>query len=527
MNKLNLLFFGLLISLGLQAQLVYKDVAGIFYKRCTSCHHTGASDFPFMNYTQTAAESSNIQAYLSANKMPPWNADTSYTRFLHERIITLSEKQSILNWISAGAAPGDTSLAPAPPLYTNGYQLAGEADLTLSIGHFTSGATSTDKYYCFSVPSGLSQDRIIRAFEIIPGNPAIVHHAVVTADTTGNYQSNLSGSCFNIPGNLTIGTYAPGTKATVFPSQAPLKAGMRLKAGSKVILQIHYPAGSSGQVDSTRIRFYFYPPGSTGIRPVYSAVPLQNWSMFIPANSTASFTAYYPSPSVGLPAPISIMAIMPHSHLICKSILNYALLPGVDTIKLIRINNWNFEWQDYYTYPKLVKIPSAYRLFAKHEFDNTSNNPNNPSNPPIAVSAGTGTHDEMLFDGILYLDYQNGDELIDLKSIIDSDPLLAVGMPKNEWQASPALLAVPNPFSETLKLNYTLPSACKVHISIRDLLGRVVYEADPGMQDKGNQLFIWNGTNSASEALPNGIYLLELRAGESILTGKTVKQAGN
>jgi hypothetical protein len=511
MRNLFLLLF-LLCSLKLvKAQLVYKDVAGIFYKRCTSCHHNGASNAPFMNYSQVSVYTSNIQAYLNQGIMPPWNADTSYTRFQHERIITFSEKQSILNWISSGALPGDTTLAPPAPVYHDGFQLAGEADLTLSIGHFTSTASVSDKYYCFSIPSGLLQDRIIRAFEIVPGNPAIVHHAVLTADTTGTYASNLSGSCFNIPGNLSIGTYAPGTKATVFPGQAPLKAGIRLKAGSKVILQIHYPAGSAGSVDSTKIRIYFYPPGTSGIRPVYSSTPLQNWSMSIPANSTSTYTAYYPSAAVGLPSAISVLAVMPHSHLICKSMLIYALNPGIDTIKLIRINNWNFEWQDYYTYNNLVKIPASYRLFAKHVYDNTSGNPNNPSNPPVPVYAGTGTNDEMLFDGILYLNYQSGDENINIKSIIDNDPLLAVGIkPPISDSKDLNMVAFPNPFTNEIEIRYRLNKESVVKMEVLDLFGRSITRPEQSKQEPGTHSRIWDGTNTKGQCLSKGIYILRL-----------------
>ena len=243
----------------LRSQTTYKDVAGIFYARCTSCHHTGASHYPFINYTQTSIMATSILNDLNTGKMPPWNADTSYTRFQHERIITFSEKTKILDWIAQGVLKGDTTLAPSAPVYSSQYQLVGTPDLVLSIGTFTSGASFSDKYYCFSMPTGLTQDRILRAFEIVPGNKAIVHHAVITADTTGAYVSDLSGGCYNIPGNMGIGTYAPGSKATLFPSQAPVKAGMYIKAGSKIIIQLHYPSGSEGQVDSKKIRFFFYP----------------------------------------------------------------------------------------------------------------------------------------------------------------------------------------------------------------------------------------------------------------------------
>jgi len=505
-----------------KSQIFYKDVAGIFYNRCTSCHHTGASQFPFMNYTQTAAMSVSIQFDLNINKMPPWKADTTYTRFQHERIITSSEKQLILNWIAGGSLKGDTTQAPPAPVYTSQYQLAGDADLTLSIGTFTSTSTTSDKYYCFSIPSGLTQDRVIRAFEVVPGNKAIVHHAVVTADTTGAYTSDLSGNCYNIPGNLGIGTYAPGTKATIFPGQGALKAGMVLKAGSKIIIQLHYPQGSNGQVDSTKVRFFFYPVGTTGIRRIYSTTPLQNWSMAIPANSVVPYSAYYPSSSSALTVSLSAFGVMPHSHLLCKSIVSYAYTAG-DTIPLIRINNWDFEWQDYYIFKKLVKIPAGYKLYAKHIYDNTTNNPNNPNNPPITVFSNTGTNDEMLFDGMMYLYYQPGDELIDIESIINSDPLM--GVKENKMQETISnCVAFPNPFSHAVTFKYFLNRSADVSIEILDVLGRKINVYNCGRLPEGYHDWEWNGKDAKEGKLPAGIYFYKLKTGDFSFEGKVIKQ---
>ncbi|HMT28899.1 MAG TPA: hypothetical protein PKD91_06440 [Bacteroidia bacterium] len=136
-----------------EAQIEYKDVAGIFFSRCTSCHHDGgAGPFPLMTYTDTEQESGDIFDALTDGTMPPWSPDTTYTRFLHERIITLAEKTAILNWINNGTPAGDTTLAPAPPVYTN-YQLYGTPSMELQIPTFTSNATTQDSYVCFSLPT--------------------------------------------------------------------------------------------------------------------------------------------------------------------------------------------------------------------------------------------------------------------------------------------------------------------------------------------------------------------------------------
>ncbi len=507
----------------MNAQLVYKDVAGIFHKRCTSCHHAGANSYNWTTYSTTKPFVSSILVDLNIGKMPPWNADTAYTRFQHERIITASEKSQIINWITQGALAGDTTLAPPAPVYSNGYELIGTPDLILSIGQFTSTATSADKYYCFSIPSGLTQDRVIRAIEVVPGNKSIVHHAVITADSTGAYSSDLSGNCFSIPGNVGIGTYAPGTAATVFPGDLPIRAGVLLKAGSKVIIQMHYPKGSAGQVDSTKIRLFFYPQNITNYRRIYVATPLQNWSMIINANTTNTYTAYYPSASTNLTSSLSVYALMPHSHLICKTMLNYAYIPGVDTVKLIKIKNWDFHWQDYYKTKKLIKVPSGYRLFSSHTFDNTSSNPHNPNNPPQTILAGTSTDSEMLFDGLMFMAYQPGDELVDLEAMLGADTLL-VGVKKNYFDNKQiSITTFPNPFNDNITFRIPLKQKTDVEISIYDLLGKQLYYKK--LLNQSNSLidFQWDGKSTYGQPLSKGVYMYKVQTNHFIKESKVVK----
>src|SRR6266496_5101856 len=81
---------------------VYSDVAGIFFNRCALCHHAGGgAHFPLTGYAATSPWCLTIQTDLNNNVMPPWTPDTTYSRFLYERIITPSEKNAILNWISS------------------------------------------------------------------------------------------------------------------------------------------------------------------------------------------------------------------------------------------------------------------------------------------------------------------------------------------------------------------------------------------------------------------------------------------
>lgn len=507
------------------AQAVYSDVAGIFYSRCTGCHHENQHPPSLMTYSKVNALSATIDAYLTSGYMPPWSPDTTYSRFAHERLISTSEKNAILNWIASGSLAGDTTLAPAQPTYPQ-YQLYGTPDLEIQIPTFTSNATLDDSYVCFSIPIGLTQNRIVRAYEIVAGNPSIVHHVIVNIDTLATTSSDLSGSCYTPAGDFGLGGFAPGAPPTVFPSSGPLKMGITIKAGSKIVLQLHYPLGTAGQQDSTKIRLYFYPIGTTGVRPVYVTTQLQNWAFVIPANTVKTYTAKYPSGAATLTYSMSVLATFPHSHKIATFIENYAYA-GVDTIPLIRINNWNFNWQGYYTFRNLVKVPNGYKLFSRHIYDNTSANPNNPSSPPINVVVGTSTNDEMLFDSFQWLLYQPGDELINIDSLLASDPLIN-GINESDAVISNNLrtYAYPNPFENTVRIVYTLEQPVKASIDVYSIYGNHVHTLQNMDETSGLHEIIWDGKNNSGVKLASGSYVYVIHAGNKQCYGKLTLISG-
>ena len=523
MKKSYILVFITVISLSVNAQLVYKDVAGIFNNRCTGCHHPdGGAPFSMMTYSQILPWGNQIKNNLQTGKMPPWSPDTSYKHFIYERTITQTEKNTIYNWIANGMQKGDTTLAPPAPTYTK-YKLSGKPDLILKIPTFTSNAITKDAYDCMVLPTGLTQDRIIRAFEVVPGNSAIVHHVGVNIDSSGAATDDLSGTCYSAPGDATLDVYAPGSPPTVYSGQAPLKMGVRIKAGSSIVLNIHYPQGSAGQKDSTQIRLYFYPVNATGVRPVYLAGLLTNSNLYIPANTIKTYTDQYP-PIGTLPVPISFYSAFPHSHLIATTIENYAFSP-TDTIPLLRINKWNFEWQGFYTFNKMVKVPAGYKLFAKHTYDNTAGNPNNPNHPPQLITVGYNTTDEMFVDFFQYMIYQPGDENLDIGALLANDTLLhpvAVSVSEHSSFAISSF-ASPNPFGEYVKIGYELTHPADVAISIFNLYGDEIKNLSYQRNNSaGTYSVIWDGKNDDGAKVPAGIYFYTIRSGQKKAGGKIV-----
>jgi hypothetical protein len=114
---------------------------------------------------------------------------------------------------------------------------------------------------------------------------------------------------------------------------------------------------------------------------------------------------------------MSVLTLNPHMHLIGKQFKSYAITPTGDTIPLIKIEDWNFRWQYFYTFQQIVHLTKGTRIKVEALFDNTLNNMDNPFNPPQFITGKNGsmkTTDEMLQLIITYLPYQKGDENIRL-----------------------------------------------------------------------------------------------------------------
>lgn len=494
------------------------QIAPIFYNKCTSCHHTGGiAPFSLTDYTTAYTNRFNIQYAVQTGKMPPWPPDTTYSRMVGERILTASEKQKIIDWVNGGAPSGNLAQQPPAPTYTTLYQLPGTPDLIVKIPPITSSATTTDQYVCISVPSGLTQDRIIRAYEIVPGNPAIVHHVIVTGDTSNSFPPGIYNNCFSTATDLAIGGYAPGQGPTIFPSVAPAKFGITLPANTNIVFQMHYPAGSVGQVDSTQIRIYFYPLSETNIRQIYIFPLLQNWSLNIPPNTIQTYTntcnpsdLYFPNCQAFVD--LSVYGTFPHSHLLCTNLRNYAVNTSNpdDTIPLIRINKWDFHWQGFYTFKKIIKVPAGYKWMSYHTYDNTTSNPNNPNNPPQTVTAGENTTDEMLFDSFMLLLYQNGDENLNI------DSLLTVSIKEffNEYSDKYDILIYPNPANDFISICTNTKDHIK-SIIISDISGKVV------VHEKINAPA--NEIKFSISSLQKGTYIIQVTGQENRYVGKFIK----
>lgn len=448
-----------------------NNVGEIMFNHCSRCHHEGGlGPFPIMSYQNAFDFRYEIEAAVSEGHMPPWPADPEYRHFAFENVLNDEERSAILDWISADAPHGNEAEDPEPPTFQVGSQLS-SIDLTSQIPVYTSNASDEDVYRSFVVPSGLTEDVFVDMMEVIPGNTAIVHHVLVYYDPTSTSADmdaadpgpgfTSFGTAMNNEEAVLLGGWVPGSEYM----QLPDGFGALIEAGSDIVIEVHYPAGSDGQTDETLVNFHFSDAGF--VRPVYMSPTLYHFPpvlqepfLYIPADQTATFHEEYT-----VPLAITAFSVLPHMHLIGKSIICWGETPDDQTIPIVSIPEWEFHWQMSYRFPQLQLIPAGTVMKAEAFYDNTENNEENPNTPPEDVWVGEETTDEMMIIFFSYTIYFPGDEDIVV------DPALNIA----ETPTSKGAFNVfPNPANDYITINSAVPARTSADIEIYNQTGQLV-----------------------------------------------------
>jgi hypothetical protein len=161
-----------------------------------------------------------------------------------------------------------------------------------------------------------------------------------------------------------------------------------LPKGGDVVFQIHYHPSGKPEFDRTEIGIYFARADTTQL---ITDVIVGNCDLVIPAgDDNARFTAEYTTP-----ADLLLMEVRPHMHLLGKSYQVRGLLPSGQEVPVIKIENWDFNWQDSYVIDPLIRLPAGSKIEIEVVYDNSSKNSANPNSPPKTVHFGEESTDEM------------------------------------------------------------------------------------------------------------------------------------
>ncbi|MFM2305485.1 MAG: hypothetical protein RLZZ367_154 [Bacteroidota bacterium] len=484
-----------------------QHIAPIIYSHCTQCHRPGEiGPFSLTNYNEVKAQAGLIKYTTSIKYMPPWKADPNYQQYQKVNILSDAQIQLISDWVTQGMLRGDSTTEPELPVFPTG-SLIGTPDLTISFAQsHTIAGNNTDEYRYFVIPTGLTQNRDLVALEMRPGNTSVVHHALFWEDTTGNaaaadaatpeygYTGSTQQVLLSGMIDKQLPTYVPGQKATVLNNGI----AYRMHAGSDLQVQIHYAPSPVATTDSSSFNLFFAPQPATRYIKSHVMIPffgtLTNGPFVIPANQVKEFHGTYT-----LPEEASLISTMPHMHKLGTHWKIYAVKPNGDTVPLVKIDSWDFNWQSNFDFKHMIHLPQGTVIHAYAGYDNTPNNINNPNDPPQQIGWGENTSDEMYWLPLQWVSYQAGDENIDMEVTGVKDDLF--------YPVQNKLYPVyPNPSANTVKAGFSLRELGRINLKLYNMNGQVVSTI------ANNQLYM-SGVHTVDidlSVLPAGIYSLQL-----------------
>ncbi|HUR37889.1 MAG TPA: redoxin domain-containing protein [Planctomycetota bacterium] len=373
-----------------------KHVARILNANCVTCHRQGqVAPFSLETYEKSKAWSQEIMNTTRQRSMPPWKPATNHGFYYNERTLSDEDLATLEKWHQGGAPEGDPKDAPPPPSFSDQWML-GKPDAVLkSEGGYELKAKGRDEYRCYVIQNPFDEDKWITGVEYRPGNLRAVHHIIGYLDVSGasekkdaadplpGYRSDGSG-----PGIIPSGSlagWAPGNQ----PRMLPEGTARLLRKGERLVLETHYhKTGRVEKDEGAQVGVYFAKEPVKRQLHVHMIInPLVN----IPAGAedhkmTAMWT---------VPQNVHALDVMPHMHLIGRSMSVVATLPDGKAQDLVVIKDWDFNWQETYQFKEPLALPRGTKVRVEARYDNSANNPNNPSNPPKAVRWGEQTTDEM------------------------------------------------------------------------------------------------------------------------------------
>src|SRR5262245_30113548 len=234
-----------------------SDIFPILRDNCGRCHVEGGpgpmgllawNEGP--NSATPWAES--IRQLIVGEQMPPWFVDSRGPAVKGGFGLPPSQSDKLLTWATGGTPQGDPEKKPSRITYQARWS-GGPPDLKLPMeSDYTMTASETDETKEFVIPTGLQEQRWVRAVDLLPGAPEVVRNASISLEN-----------------GAVLAVWVPGDNLV----SAPTGTAFQLPAGAKLRLQIHYKKQWQNEgkeiKDRSTVGLYFAAP-STSVREIQS-----------------------------------------------------------------------------------------------------------------------------------------------------------------------------------------------------------------------------------------------------------------
>jgi hypothetical protein len=370
-----------------------EHVAPIAYGECAGCHREGGiGPFSLTSYSSAYEYSATMADLTAIRYMPPMPVDNggSCNTYSNARWLSDGDIATIGAWSAAGAPEGNPALLPPVPPPPPGLD---RTDHLLDMGEsYTPNADLSDDYRCFVIDPGLTANEFLVAYDVVPGEPRIVHHAILyapdseeaatLAEANDVQDLGLGYTCFGASGvdASPVALWAPGGGVVNLPEGT----GLPLVAGRKLVLQVHYNLAPGAFPDRTTVRLKTEPtvdrPGTFTLvaDPSLNVAPGQELGV-----STRTFTLDEPAQQM------TIHGVLPHMHTLGRTLRLDASIPplGTSTTCVVNVDRWNFNWQNAWWYETPLVADGVTSFTLSCGFDTRERT--------MPVTWGEGTADEM------------------------------------------------------------------------------------------------------------------------------------
>ncbi|PCC73648.1 Copper type II ascorbate-dependent monooxygenase, C-terminal domain [Nannocystis exedens] len=372
----------------------HRDIAPILADNCVECHRPGGvGPFSFTTYEEVAPLAATIAAVTGERSMPPFNLDNSgaCNTYVGARWLDEGDIATLAAWAQAGAPAGEPAEeAPEPPAP---WQLD-RVDLTLAMPEpYTPDETADDVYRCFVLDPRLREDAFVVAFAIRLGRAEMVHHLTLYALDDGEDEAEAAAldeadagpgyTCFGDP--LVPSRWLVGAGSSDRGGRLPAGTGLRMGAGRKAVLQMHYNRMHGTFPDQTAIDLQLAAsvPHEAFIKRVEDAY------LELPAGEPAVVE----TDTREMHENFTLWGVWPHMHELGRQLRVTASSPDGEAC-LARVDDYQFHWQQFafYEEPRHVRAGDTLRITCT--YDTTGRD--------TTTTWGYGTADEMCI-GFFYV----------------------------------------------------------------------------------------------------------------------------
>ncbi len=376
-----------------------KDVAPLLQKHCQTCHRPGeAAPFPLLTFQQARPWAKAMKEAVVLKKMPPWYADPRYGKFANDRSLSPLEAATLAAWADNGAPEGDPKYLPSKTDYVEGWSIP-KPDVVIEFPRsFEIPANGTIEYQKVIVPTGFTEDKWVQFAEARPSDRAHVHHMIAFIREPGSHwlRNEPAGVFFvapkaaddttdtsALPSDFLVG-YAPGQP----PEMLAPGQGKLIKAGSDLVLEIHYTTNGTPSSDRSKFGLVFakQPPKERVL-----TLSATNGKFKIPPGDPN----YRVDAEFEMGTTVKLASLHPHMHGRGKDFQYRIAYPDGQTQTILSVPRYNWHWQLWYNLATPIVLPKGARIECTAHFDNSPNNPDN-ADPKKEVTWGDQSWDEMM-----------------------------------------------------------------------------------------------------------------------------------